>query len=67
MKVAGPPNRIELKPENDAERDALQKLADGTAVVYYGDSDHFAGGAVIVNTTDQLPTAPEPACAATAN
>ena len=52
MKVGGEPDRLELKPETDAEKDAAQRIIDGRAVIYWGDSE-FKGGALILNSSTE--------------
>lgn len=56
MKLAGVPERIEIKPENDDERAAFQRIIDGTKpwdlhslMAWWGDSDEFTGGALIIS------------------
>ena len=54
MKIGGQPDRLELKPETDEEKAAAQRIIDGQANIYWGDSE-FKGGALIFNTA-RLPT-----------
>ncbi len=55
MKLAGIPERIELKPENDDENAAFQRILDATRpwradrlMAWWGDSDEF-GQALIIS------------------
>ena len=50
MQLGGIADRIELKPETDEEKASIQRMLGGDGVVYWGDSDKFAGGAFIINT-----------------
>lgn len=56
MKLYGNPRRIELKPETDEEREIFQRIVDGKALIYWGDSA-VAGGALIINS-HQTPRPP---------
>lgn len=49
MKIGGNPNRIELKFENEFEKECLQRIVNGDVTAFFGDSE-FPGGAVILNT-----------------
>ncbi len=50
MHIGGSANRIELKPETDEEKAALQRYLDGDGIVFWGDSDEFRGGAFVIST-----------------
>ncbi|KKN82254.1 hypothetical protein LCGC14_0310670 [marine sediment metagenome] len=39
MKLAGVPERIELHPETDEEKEHLSRIVQGNAVVFWGDSE----------------------------
>ena len=49
MKLGGQADRIELKPETDEEKAAVQRILDGDAVIFWGDSE-FKGGALVLNS-----------------
>ena len=48
MKLGGQADRIELKPETDEEKASVQRILDGDAAIFWGDSE-FKGGALILN------------------
>lgn len=48
MRLGGQADRIELKPETDEEKAAVQRIIDGDVVIFWGDSE-FEGGALILN------------------
>lgn len=55
MKLGGQADRIELKPETGAEKEAVQRIIDGEAAIYWGDSE-FKGGALVLNSAQPHPT-----------